>query len=471
MLRPADGEFVNQLLHSLPEGTVLPVEPRFIEEPRGHYHGTGGLVVLPRTTAEVATVVTACANAGVSIVPFGGGTGLVAGQVQPGGQAPVILSLERMRAIRAIYPDENVIVVEAGAVLSEVQLAAREAGRLFPLALASGGTAQIGGLLATNAGGVNVLRYGNARDLCLGLEAVLPDGRIWRGLRRLRKDNTGYDLRNLLIGSEGTLGIITAASLRLFPQPNDTAAALFVVEGPLAARKLLTLAQTHAGEAIAAFELMDKLALNFVRSKLPGIRQPFGSTPDWLVLVDIELAAGRSADLLETIFAEAFDAGLVQDGLVSQSEGQRAEFWALRESIPEANRLVGAVASHDISLPLGEIGNFLSSAELAIQEIGPFRINCFGHLGDGNLHYNIFAPEDRRAQEFAEQRSRITQCVHDIAHDLGGSFSAEHGVGRLKVADLEKYGDPVKLAAMRAIKYGLDPGWIMNPGAVLRMPD
>lgn len=467
-LNPADEAFHELLSRVLPEDTVVPVEPRFVEEPRGNYCGTGKFVVLPRTTAEVATIVSACSNARVGLVPFGGGTGLVAGQVQPDGPEPVILSLERMREIRSLHPEENVIVVEAGTVLSNIHAAAKDAGRLFPLSLASEGTAQIGGLLATNAGGVNVLRYGNMRDLCLGLEVVLPDGSIWNGLRRLRKDNTGYDLRHLMIGSEGTLGVITAASLQMSSLPADCAAALLVVDGPAAAQQLLTLAQSHAGDTISAFELVDKLALDFVRRELPLVRQPFTPAPDWLVLIDVAVSSDSATAQLELILSEAFEQGLVKDGLISQSETQRAEFWALRESIPEANRIVGAVASHDISLPLGEIVNFLAGADADIHKIGPFRINCFGHLGDGNLHYNIFPPEDRQASEFADQRAAVVRCLLDRVHALGGSFSAEHGVGRLKVADLERYGDPAKLAAMRAIKTALDPGWIMNPGALLR---
>ncbi|MAU52842.1 MAG: hydroxyacid dehydrogenase [Roseovarius sp.] len=456
--------------------TALPVAPaalreaapRYFEEPRGRWQGKG-MVVAPASTGEVAAVVRACAAARVPVVPYGGGTGLVGGQICPGGAVPVILSLERMRALRGLWPEENVIVVEAGAILEEVHEAARAARRLFPLSIAAKGSARIGGLLATNAGGVNVLRYGNARDLCLGLEAVMPDGRIWHGLKRLRKDNTGYDLRNLLIGSEGTLGVITAAALRLSPLPAGEGTALFVVESPRAALDLLSLARDHLGEGISAFELMHRQGLEFLAETLPDIRQPFDVAPEWFVLIDLGLARGIDpATALEAVFAQGFDAGLVSDGLIAQSEAQRHAFWEIREQIPEANRRIGSVSSHDISLPLSVIPDFIERGPEVIARIGAFRINCFGHLGDGNLHYNVFSMPGCRRADHAAERDAIKRAVHDLVHEMGGSVSAEHGIGRLKVDDLERYGDPVKLAAMRAIKAALDPVGIMNPGALLR---
>ncbi len=442
--------------------------PRYFQEPRGRWRGQG-MVVAPCNTAEVAAVVRACAAACVPVVPYGGGTGLVGGQISPRGAVPVILSLERMRAVRGLYPDENVIVVEAGAILEEVHEAARAAGRLFPLSIAARGSARIGGLLATNAGGVNVLRYGNARDLCLGLEVVLPDGQIWHGLKRLRKDNTGYDLRNLLIGSEGTLGVITAAALRLFPQPAGEGTAFFVVRDPRAALDLLGLARDHVGEGVSAFELMHRQGLEFLAETLPDIRQPFAERPEWCVLVDLGLARGLDPGAaLEALFAAGLEAGLVSDGLIAQSEAQRHAFWQVREQIPEANRRIGSVSSHDISLPLSAIPEFIERARAVIAAIGAFRINCFGHLGDGNLHYNVFPmPGHSRADHMA-QRDTVKRALHDLVHEMGGSVSAEHGIGRLKVEDLERYGDPAKLSAMRAIKAALDPPGIMNPGAVLR---
>ncbi len=469
MLNPADAAFARALDADLPEGTIRSTDPRHREEPRGRWRAPEGPLALPRTVDEVATIVRACATARVGLIPYGGGTGLVGGQIAGDGPAPLVLSLERMAAIRATWPDENVLVAEAGATLAAVRQAAEGAGRLFPLSLASEGTATIGGNLATNAGGTGVLRYGNARDLCLGLEAVMADGRIWHGLSRLRKDNTGYDLRHLLIGSEGTLGIITAASLRLFPIPAATGTALLAVESPAAALKLLSLAQDRLGPGLSAFELMHRMGMDFLSETMPDFRQPWPEPPEWTALIDLGLPRGADPTAaLEDLFAAAHEAGLVHDGLIAQSLAQRTAFWDLRETIPEANRKIGAISSHDISVPLGAIPDFIAQAGPALARIGDFRINCFGHVGDGNLHYNVFPVPGRSRADHEHDRDAIKTCVHDLVHKLGGSVSAEHGVGRLKVADLERYGDPVKLAAMHAIKAALDPAGILNPGAVLR---
>lgn len=440
----------------------------YLDEPRGLWHGRAGLVVAPGSVEEVATVVRAAAQARVGIVPRGGGTGLVAGQVMPAGPLPVVLTLERMRAVRAVHPLEDAIVAEAGCILADVQAAAEAAGRLFPLSLASEGSARIGGLLSTNAGGVQVLRYGNARELTLGIEAVLPDGSVIHGLKRLRKDNTGYDLRNLLIGAEGTLGIITAAALRLFPRPARTGAALLAVPGPQAALDLLALARDRLGEGLSAFELIPQQAFAFLTETGMGSRQPFPEPPGWSVLVDLGLPASLDPDAaLEGLFAAAAEAGLVEDGVVARSEAQRAELWALRELIPEANRTVGAIVSHDVSLPLGAIPGFLDEVVPAVARLGPLRVNAFGHLGDGNLHVNVFPPKGQDRAAWRSRSAEISGPIHDLVHRLDGSFSAEHGVGRAKTAELVRYGDPAKLAAMRAIKQALDPVGIMNPGAVL----
>ncbi len=468
MLNPADSAFETTLRGQLPDTVFRPLSAKYLEEPRGRYQGTAGLLVAPETAEQVSTVIRACAAARVGVVPYGGGTGLVGGQVLPEGPAPVILSLERMNSIRNIWPAENVLVAEAGAVLQDIQSAAEDVNRLFPLTLAAQGSCQIGGNLATNAGGVNVLRYGNARALCLGLEAVLPNGDIWHGLKRLRKDNTGYDLRDLLIGAEGTLGVITAASLRLFPRPAEEGAALMVVGSPADALELLALAQEHCGETVSAFELINGMGLQFLSETMPDIRLPFDDIPEWMVLVDLGVARGQSAsDMLEGLFADGFERGLVSDGVIAQSAGQRADFWAVRETIPEANKRIGSIASHDISLPLSVIPEFIERGAQVLAKIGDFRINCFGHLGDGNLHYNMFPQAGRDRSEYDPLRGAIKDAVHDLVHDYDGSFSAEHGVGRMKVADLARYTDPAKLAAMRAVKAALDPAGIMNPGAVL----
>ncbi|MDQ7070242.1 MAG: FAD-binding oxidoreductase [Rhodobacterales bacterium] len=469
-LKPADDTFVDRLRAVLPDRAVRPVQARYLEEPRGRWQGQAAVIVAPETVDEVAQVMTLANQARVAVVPYGGGTGLVGGQVMAKPQpVPIVLSLERMTKIRALYPDENVMIVEAGAILADVRAAAETVDRLFPLSIASQGSARIGGNLATNAGGVNVLRYGNARDLCLGLEVVLPDGRIWNGLTRLRKDNTGYDVRNLMIGSEGTLGVITAAALKLFPRPAVTGVALMTVTGPEAALALLGMARDQIGEAVSAFELIHAQGLRFLQEVGPQVRQPFKNIPEWMVLIEVGLAQGQDADgALGALFEAAVTAGAAQDGVIAQSQSQADAFWNIRESIPEANRRVGSLSSHDISVPLGEIAGFITRAGVAVARLGGFRINCFGHLGDGNLHYNVFPVEGRQRTDYpTELRAKIAQVVHDLVAETGGSFSAEHGVGRLKAKDLMRYGDPVKIAMMQGVKSVFDPNGIMNPGAVI----
>ncbi len=467
-LNPADETFAETIRARLGDDILRPVEPRYLEEPRRRFAGQAGLLALPRTVVQVAALVRLASEVRVPVVPYGGGTGLVGGQVMADGPEPLILSLERMRAIRAVYPTENILIAEAGAVLADIQAAAETANRLFPLSLAAQGSCRIGGNLATNAGGVNVLRYGNARDLCLGLEAVLPNGDIWHGLGRLRKDNTGYDLRNLLIGSEGTLGVITAASLKLFPRPAGLGTAVFQVASPEAAIDLLALARDHLGETVSAFELIHRQGLDFLAEVLPDVRQPFDTPPEWSVLIELGLPAGHEPEAaLESLFVAAEARSLVSDGVIAQSAAQRDALWSVRERIPEANRLIGSVSSHDISVPISRIPDFIRQGGNAISALGPFRVNCFGHLGDGNLHYNVFPPKGHNRGAFDDRRAAIKRAVHDLVHEFEGSVSAEHGVGRLKTGDLERYGDPAKLSAMRAIKAALDPLGIMNPGAVL----
>ena len=468
-LNPADTAFETRLRADLPDAVFRPADDRYLEEPRGRYAGQAALLALPRTVQEVAILIRHANAARVGVVPYGGGTGLVGGQVAPDGPAPMILSLERLNKVRAIYPDEYVLVAEAGVILADVQAAAKDVDRLFPLSLAAEGSARIGGNLATNAGGTGVLRYGNARDLCLGLEAVLPDGQIWNGLTRLRKNNTGYDLRHLLIGAEGTLGVITAAALKLFAQPARSGTALLAVQGPAAALELLSMARVQLGEMVSAFELIHRQGFDFLAEVLPDVRHPFATPPEWSVLIELGLSGGIDpAGALETLFATAMEAGLVTDGLIAQNQQQSDDFWRIREMIPEANRLIGSVSSHDISVPLGAIPDFIAQAGRKIAALGDFRINCFGHVGDGNLHYNVFPVPGKTRADHEHLRDGIKQVVHDLVHEMGGSISAEHGIGRLKVGDLERYGDPAKLSAMRAIKAALDPNGIMNPGAVLR---
>ncbi|WP_224815554.1 FAD-binding oxidoreductase [Hasllibacter sp. MH4015] len=461
-------DILNTLRAALPDDVFREADARYLEEPRGRWTGQAVAVLAPSSTPDVATILRIANERGVPVVPYSGGTGLVGGQVKQGGTPPILLSLERMRAVRAMDAQAGTLTVEAGAILSDVHGWAEAEGWIFPLTLASQGSARIGGLLATNAGGVNVIRYGNARDLVLGVEAVLADGTIVNTLSPLRKNNTGYDLRHLLIGSEGTLGVITAASLRLFPKPAATGAALMAVGSSAAALELLRLAQRRIGEGISAFELIGRMGFDFLAEVGPDIRQPFETIPDYCCLIDLGLSHGSPEAALEALFAEAFEAGLVSDGVVAQSEGQRQEFWHIRESIPEANRRVGSVSSHDISVPVARIPDFINAAPEALGNIDQFRINCFGHLGDGNLHYNVFPMPGKTRADHEHQREAVKRAVHDLVAEMGGSVSAEHGIGRLKVDDLERYGDPGKLAAMRAIKAALDPNNILNPGAVLR---
>ena len=467
-LNPADARFAAHLRTLLPEERIRAPEPRYLVDPRDIAHGQAGLVALPKTVEEVAVLIRAAGEARVGVIPYGGGTGLVGAQVMPEGPAPMVLSLERMSAIRAVYPEENVIIAEAGAILADVQAAAVAANRLFPLSLASEGSCRIGGNLATNAGGVNVLRYGNTRDLCLGLEAVLPDGSIWHGLTRLRKDNTGYDLRNLLVGAEGTLGVITAAALKLAPIPAGRGTALIAVQSPRAALDMLSLARDRLGEGISAFELIHRQGLEFLAEVLPQVRRPWADPPEWCVLIDVGLAQGLDPEqALTDLFEAALERDLATDGLIAQNEAQAQEFWTVREHLPEANRKIGSVTSHDVSLPLSVLPDFIEDARAMVAEHGSFRINCFGHLGDGNLHFNLFPAAGRARADYANVKDAVRAAIHDMVVRMGGSFSAEHGVGRAKVKDLERYGDPARLTALRAIKAALDPVGIMNPGAVL----
>ncbi|MCY4292244.1 MAG: FAD-binding oxidoreductase [Roseovarius sp.] len=469
-LNSAGDDFIARLRKCLPKESFREITESYLEEPRGQVTGRAGLVVAPGSVGDVSLIVKAAIEYRVPIIPYGGGTGLVGGQIMPDGPVPVILSLERLRKIRGVYPADNVIEVEAGAILADVQSAAASVGKLFPLSIAARGSARIGGILATNAGGVNVLRYGNARELCLGLEAVLPDGSIWNGMKRLRKDNMGYDLRNLLIGSEGTLGVITSAALKLSPIPANSATALLAVRNPACALDILSLASDQFCDGVNAFELMKSTSLEFIAEAFPEMKRPFADPPDWFVLVDVGLAKGIDpAESFDKLYLDSHARGFCYDGLVSHSEAQRREFWAIREIIPEANRRIGAICSHDISVPLGSIAEFIESSDVAMAALGTYRINCFGHLGDGNLHFNIFPPKGENRNRYLGERGVITQCIHDLVHGFGGSVGAEHGVGRLKIGDLERYADPSGLSAMRAIKTALDPAGIMNPGAVFRM--
>ncbi len=468
-LNPATPALLAQLAAALGPDAVSAPEPRYLEEPRGRLAGHAAALLRPRSTDEVATAVRLCAGARVGIVPYAGGTGLVGGQIFGEGPLPVLMSFERMNRIRDIDLTDGVMTAEAGCILADVHAAAAQNSRLFPLSLASEGSARIGGLLGTNAGGVGVLRYGNARDLCLGVEAVMADGSVVHGLSRVVKDNLGYDLRHLLIGAEGTLGLITAASLRLYPQPEETETAWLPVASPDAALGLLHAMRGHLGATISAFELISVQGIAFLGEALPEMVLPAMPPSEWYVLM--EASDGRDAGLgprFEAALEAALGAGLIDDALLARSEAQRATFWAIRERIPEANRLIGSISSHDVSVPPSRLPAFIDEGLAALAAIEPsLRVNCFGHLGDGNLHYNVFPPRGRPRRDFDAIRGAVKDCVHDLVVAAGGSVAAEHGVGRIKVADLLRYGDPGKVAAMRAIKTALDPLGILNPGAVL----
>jgi FAD/FMN-containing dehydrogenase len=441
---------------------------KYRTEPRGRFYAPEMPLLRPRTTQQVSDIVVFCNDKNIGIIPYGGGTGLVSGQVNETADGKLILSLERMNEVREINPDDNAMTVEAGVILENVQKTADKTGLLFPLSLASQGSCQIGGNLATNAGGVQVLRYGNARDLCLGIEAVLPDGSIYHGLKSLRKDNTGYDIRNLLIGAEGTLGIITAACLKLFPKPQQKATAILTVRNPATAVKLLSKLNAKLDGAITAFELLHAQSFMFLAEKMPHVRLPFTTMPEWSVLIELSLGTGVDATTqLTDALAIALENEMVLDAVIAQSVSQATELWNIRESIPEANRLIGAIASHDISIPISRIPEFIKKTPSLLKSLGALRISCFGHLGDGNLHYNIYPPQGGLKEDYIHLRDEVTQIIHQQTDNFGGSISAEHGIGRLKRGDLERFGDPAKLSAMRSIKAALDPNNIMNPGAVI----
>ncbi len=446
------------------------VEP-YVVDWRGVYRGTTPAVVRPADAAEIAAIVKLCVETQTAIVPQGGNTGMCMGSVPRAGREEIVLSIGRLNRIREVDPLNNTLTAEAGVVLANIQQAASEAGRLFPLSLGGEGSCMIGGNLSTNAGGVNVLRYGNTRDLVLGLEVVLPDGRIWNGLRGLRKDNTGYDLKQLYVGAEGTLGIITAAVLKLFPKPSASAIAWGAVPGPEAALELLALLRRHCGERINAFELISRNCLDLVLHHIPGTRDPLAAEHGWYVLT--ELADSQPGDALrselEAALAQALESGLVIDATIAGSGAQAAALWRIRESIPEAARSeAGMLYRHDIAVAVSAIPAFITEARAALETRFPgANVICFGHLGDGNLHYNAFVPGRARSDPAAREAHDVTQLVYDIVQRYGGSFSAEHGVGLAKVEELRRYKSPVELDLMRAVKRALDPQGLMNPGKVL----
>lgn len=444
----------------------------YAEDWRKRYHGTPLAVALPGNTAEVAEVVRLCRAAHVPIVPQGGNTGLAGGATPDTSGMQLLLSLRRMRRIRNLETADRVLVAEAGCVLAEVQRTAREAGLLFPLSLAAEGSATIGGVLSTNAGGTAVLRYGNARALCLGVEAVTPQGGIWHGLSTLRKDNTGYDLRDLLIGAEGTLGIITAASLALFPQPAARRTAWVALEGIDAAVALLAHARDALDAGLTGFELISRDCLMLVARHFPALRPPLPADAPWTVLLELSdsESEAHAQERLETVLGRALEDGLASDCAVAASLAQAEAMWAIREHIPLAQAAEGLNIKHDIAVPVSRMADFVAATAAKLAALIPeARLVIFGHLGDGNLHYNVQAPADGDADAFRTRHEQACNALlHDAAVAVGGSFSAEHGVGMLKTSELERHKDATALDMMRAIKHALDPEGLMNPGKVLR---
>ena len=428
------------------------------------------LVVRPATTQEVSDVLRLCHEAHVGVVPQGGNTGLVGGSVPDLAGGQVLLSLSRMRAVRELDASNATLTVEAGAVLADVQSAADDAGMLFPLSLAAEGSCQIGGNLSTNAGGTAVIRYGNARDLVLGVEVVLSDGRIWDGLRALRKDNTGYDLKHLFIGSEGTLGIITAVVLKLFPKPQQQVSALVALSSERNAGRLLSRCQRVCGENITSFEYIHRNCLDLVFEIIPDSRDPLEEAYGHYVLLELS-SSKPGADLqavLETLLEEAFEAEEVENATIAATIEQSNALWKLREDIPEATRITGTRIGHDVSVPVSLIAEFLERGGALIEQMHPSaRLIPFGHMGDGNIHFNMVAVAGAGGPDFLKPEPEIRRAIYDLVHEMGGSFSAEHGIGGFKKSDLVAYRSVVELDLMRTLKTALDPSNILNPGKVL----
>ncbi|PSH70698.1 hydroxyacid dehydrogenase [Phyllobacterium brassicacearum] len=445
------------------------IEPYLIE-PREKFGGRTSLVLRPSEVEEVSSILKLATETGTAIIPQGGNTGLVGGQMPDDSGQQVILSLSRLNRIRAIDPSGNLAIVEAGVVLTMLQEAAENAGRLFPLSLGSEGSCQIGGNLSSNAGGTAVLAYGNTRELCLGVEVVLPTGEILNDLRYVKKDNTGYDLKDLFVGAEGTLGVITAAVMKLFPLPKGKGVAYAGLASPEDALKLLSVAQSHAGPSLTGFELMPRIGVEFSVAHTDGVRDPLEAPHNWYVLIDI--SSSRSAEdareTIEAILVEAYETGLVEDAAIADSTAQEKSFWHMREAMSHAQRPEGGSIKHDISVPVARIPEFIAEADAAVLELIPgARIVSFGHMGDGNLHYNISQPVGADKEAFLARWSEVNKRVHDIVRSYKGSISAEHGIGQLKRKEMSETKSPVALDLMRRIKKSFDPAGIMNPGKVI----
>lgn len=443
---------------------------RYVTDHRDLYHGRCEAVVRPASREEVAAVVRLCAGAKISIVPQGGNTGLVGASVPLEEGGGIVLSLSRMDRVREIDPLNNTLTAEAGCVLADLQGAAKDADRLFPLSLGAEGSCTIGGNLSTNAGGVGVFKYGNARELALGLEVVLPDGTLWEGLRGLRKDNTGYDLKHLFIGAEGTLGVITAAVLKLFPRPREVETAFVALPRLEGAMKLLADARAVSGDAVTAFELIPGIGTDLARKHFPDFSQPLQTRAPWYLLM--ELSSGQTGgglrQCLEEFLASGHEAGTLADAVIASSEAQAGRLWRLREILPEAQKREGGSVKHDVSVPVSRVADFIRRATAMVEkEMEGVRVFAFGHIGDGNVHFNLTQPEGMEKSAFLSHQTRFSRMVHDLVVEMEGSFSAEHGIGRLKRDELRRYRSEAELELMRKVKDALDPDNIMNPGKVL----
>jgi FAD/FMN-containing dehydrogenase len=441
----------------------------FLTDHRRLYHGRALAVAIPRTVAAVSRLLAWCNTLGIGVVPQGGNTGYCGGATPDESGRQLLLSTRRLDRIRAVDAANFSLTAEAGCVLATVQQAAAEADRFFPLSLGSQGSCQLGGNLATNAGGLNVLRYGMARELVLGLEAVLPDGSVYDGLKSLRKDNTGYDLNSLLVGSEGTLGLITAATVKLWPAQRASATAFVALTGVAATVELLGRLRAAGGETLSSFELIPRIAVELTVRHIPGVIDPLDEPYDWYALCEMTTSADEPLEQrLQQALESALEAGLVRDAALASSERQRQAFWRLRESIPEAQRLAGPSLKHDISVPVAALPAFVAQASEWVRTQAPEgTLVCYGHAGDGNLHFNINRTDGVRTDAFMALEPLLRRAIHDLVSHYGGSISAEHGIGRLKREELQRYASPVSLAAMRAIKRALDPNGIMNPGKLL----
>ncbi|MEO1250140.1 MAG: FAD-binding oxidoreductase [Pseudomonadota bacterium] len=469
--------FLSSLKTDLDDRSVIDLSEDmapYLVEWRGTYDSQAAAVVRPPDTEGVALTVRRAAQAGFAIVPMGGNTGLVGGAVAQDAKRQIILSTERLDGLRAIDADNNTITVGAGMILSDVQDKARDAGRLFPLSLGAESSCRIGGNLSTNAGGINVLRYGSARDLVLGLEVVLPDGQIWNGLRALRKNNTGYDLKHLFLGAEGTLGIITAAVLKLFPMPEQSQTVFAGLPSPAAALNLFTQMKASLGERVSAFELLPRRSLAFALKHIDRTRDPLAEPHDWYVLM--EAASSKTdhglTEAVEQVLGEAIEAGDVADAVIAQNETQAAGLWHLREAIVAGQKPEGASLKHDVSVPVSRVPEFIDRANTAVTERLPgIRPVAFGHLGDGNIHLNLSQPIGMDKEEYFALRKEFAYLVHDIVVDMDGSISAEHGVGLMKRDEIAKRKQPVEIELMRAVKRAFDPDNRMNPGKMISMDD